>query len=272
MAPSQVPDHAAADGIRIPVRIKLLQRANFVAERASFVLQLVKHVPAVFTVLAAGASALQVERDGGGRALAAAELVVGAWVLIVIAREAWHMFGRHTADALAHPSPDAAAQPKPSIDIPNLDAAALGFVESWHRTHVTGHFKLVSPQIVGATISLLMAFGGQRAIQKRAPRVRFYIAVTPAGIQYKAGPRTSWRADWTDVAAVERTQDEIAVRLQSGRRRVLRADYFFDGEALLVETSAAIAAYAPTHLAGAVAGATASAPRPHGGDGALRLS
>ncbi len=67
-------------------------------------------------------------------------------------------------------------------------------------------------------------------------------------MRYKAGPRTSWRAKWTDVAAVEDAQDAIAVRLTNGRRRVLRADYFFDGDALLIETRAAIAKFAPAQL------------------------
>jgi hypothetical protein len=238
-------------GTRIPLRIKLVYRASFVVTRASFALTLVQHVPAVFTVLAAGVSALQFEREGGGRALAAVELVVGAWVLTVIGREAWHMFGRHTADAFAHPDPNAAPHEAPKkIDVPSLAAAALGYVEAWHRTHVTGHFKLVSPEIVGATVSLLFAFGGLRAMRKRAPRPpQFYLEVTPDGMHYKTGPRTSWRAKWTEIAAVDDTQDQIAVCLQNGRRRVLRADYFFDGGDLLAQTRAAIAAYAPPHLA-----------------------
>ena len=243
-------DSGQSAGTRIPVQIKLLHRAHFVAQRTSFAFELIKHVPAVFTVVTAGFSALQSERDGGALALAAAELITGACVLVIVSREAWHMFGRGTVDAFAHPDQHAPHE-TPTIDVANLAAAALGFVESWHRTHVTGHFKLVSPQIVGGTLSLLMAFGGQRAINRRARRPNFYLEVTPAGMRYKTGPRTSWRAQWTEVAAIEHTADEIAVRLQNGRRRVLRADYFFDGDALLVETRAAIAAYAPAQLAGA---------------------
>lgn len=240
-------DSGQSAGTRIPVRIKLLHRASFVVQRTGFAVELIKHVPAVLTVFAAGFSALQSERDGGGLALAAAELVTGAWVLVAVGREAWHLFGRGTASAFARPDAQPAHE-RPRIDTANLAAAALGYVESWHRTHVTGHFKLVSPQIVGATLSLLLAVGGLRAIKKRTPQPNFYLEVTPDGIHYKAGPRTSWRAKWTDVAAVEDTQDEIAVVLQNGRRRVLRANYFFDGEALLADTRAAIAAYAPPHL------------------------
>ena len=240
-------DSGESAGTRIPVQIKLLHRANFVAQRTSFAFELVKHVPAVLTVFAAGFSALQSERDGGALALAAAELVTGAWVLVVVGREAWHLFGRGTSQAFARPDQHVAHE-RPRIDAANLAAAALGYVESWHRTHVTGHFKLVSPQIVGATLSLLLAVGGLRAISKRARRPNFYLEVTPSGMRYKAGPRTSWRASWSDIAAIEHTAGEITVRLQNGRRRVLRADYFFDGDALLVETRAAIATYAPPQL------------------------
>lgn len=234
---------------RIPVRIKLLDRATFVARRAGFGLEIAKHVPAVFTVVTAAIGAVQTERSGGGLALAAAEFAAGAFVLIVIGKEALHLFGRGTTQT--HASPDEhASHDRSRIDIANLAAAALGFVESWHRTHVTGHFKLVSPQIVGGTTSLLLAFGGQRALNKRRLSIPMYVSVTPAGIRYKAGPRTSWRTDWTGVAAVERTANEITIRLQNGKRRVLRADYFFDGDELLAKTSEAIATYAPKHLQG----------------------
>ncbi|HEY2854125.1 MAG TPA: hypothetical protein VGJ18_14825 [Gemmatimonadaceae bacterium] len=244
------PDPAAVEGTRIPVRIKLVHRA-------SFVYQLLNHLPAVYTVVVTGASALQVEREGGGRVLAAAELLVGAWMLLVIGREAWHLFGRRAAHA------HAASHESTRIDVPNLASAALGYVEAWHHAHVVGHFKLLSPYIVGGTMSLLLAIGGRRALEKRRQRRLSYIAVTPAGMAYKAGPRTSWRAAWTDVAAVEYTRDEIAVRLHTVRRRVLRAAFFFDGEALLAETRAAIAAYAPPHLAGSIGSATSPAPTPH---------
>lgn len=253
-----VPDRAA-DGVKIPVKLKLVARATFVAQRTSFAFDLIKHVPAVFTVLTAGLSALQGEEAGGDRALAAAELVVGAWVLIVIGREAWHLFGRGTADAFKHPDAHATPHESPKVDAANLAAAALGFVESWHRTHVSGHFKLISPQIVGGTLSLLLAFGGQRAIQKRQYRREFYIAVTPDGLHYRTGPRTSWRAKWSDIVAVEQTANEIIVRLQNGKRRVLRADAFFDGETLLAETSVAINTYAPAQLTGAVGGVNSTA-------------
>jgi len=251
MTQRHAPDPAAVEGTRIPVRIKLVHRA-------SFVYQLVNHLPAVFTVVVTGASALQVEREGGGRVLAAAELLVGACMLLVIGREAWHLFGRRAANGVAH----VASHKSSSIDVPNLAAAALGYVEAWHHAHVVGHFKLWSPYIVGGTASLLLAIGGRRAIERRKQRRRFYVAVTPAGMAYKAGPRTSWRAAWTDVAAVEHAQDEIAVRLHNGRRRVLRAAFFFDGEALLAQTRAAIAAYAPPHLA-AIGSAISAAPTPH---------
>ena len=236
-------DPAAIEGTRIPVRIKLVHRA-------SFVYQLLNHLPAVYTVVVTGASALQVEREGGGRALAAAELLVGAWMLLVIGREAWHLFGRRAAHT--HSDAHAASHESSRIDVPNLAAGALGYVEAWHHAHAVGHFKLWSPYIVGGTTSLLLAIGGRSALAKRRQRRLSYVSVTPAGMAYKAGPRTSWRAEWTDIAAVEHTQDEIAVRLHSGRRRVLRAGYFFDGEALLTATRAAVAAYAPPHLAGAI--------------------
>jgi hypothetical protein len=254
----QTADRDAA-GIEIPVRIKLLHRAPFVAERATFGFELIKHVPAVFTVVTAGIGALQTKQDGGSLALAAAELVAGAFVLVVVGAEARHLFGRGSTKGFA--SPDAhASHERPRIDLANLAAAALGFVESWHRTHVTGHFKLVSPQIVGGTTSLLLALGGQRSLQKRRSSMKLYIAVTPGGIRYKAGPRTSWRANWTDVDAIETSRDEIAFRLKNGKRRVLRADTFFDGEAVLAGTRAAIATYAPAHLAGALGAALPPAP------------
>ena len=254
-------ESVVAAGTQIPVQLKLLHRATFVLERAAFALQLIRHVPAVFTVLVAGVSALQFERGGGGRALAAAELLTGAWVLAVVSREVWHRFGPHAAKAFAKPDPHAASHDEPRVDIAGIAAAALGYVEAWHQARAEGHFELLSPIVLGATLSLLLSFGARRAIRKRGHRSQLYIAVTPTIIAYKAGPRTSWRAEWTDVAAVECAEDEIAVRLQNGQRRVLRAAAFFDGEALLAETWAAIATNAPAHLVSAIGAGPGQAQR-----------
>jgi hypothetical protein len=236
---------AAADasaGTLIPVQSKRLHRA-------SFVLALAEHLPAVFTVFAAGTSALQGEHDTAGRAIAVAELITGSCVLIIIGLEARHLLGRHAGHA------HVASHARPRVDASNLAAAALGYVEAWHRTHVVGHFKLVSPQIVGATLSLLLAFTSRRPLSARRQRFRPHINITPDDISYRAGPRRRWQAAWTDVAAVEHDHGELAVRLHDGRRHVLRAAHHLDGESVLAETRAAIAAHAP-HVPGAVSGAT----------------
>jgi hypothetical protein len=243
---------AATVGTLIPVKSKRVHRANFT-------LQLANELPAIFTVFAAGASALQGEHDTAGLALAGAELIAGAGVLVAIALEARHLFGRHAEHAAA------AAYKPPRVDAANLAAAILGYVEAWHRTHVSGHFKLVSPQIVGGTLSLLVAFSGRHPVSARRQRRRPHVAITPDGISYLAGRRRRWRAEWTEVAAVEHDHGELAVRLHDGRRHVLRADHHVGGEGVLAETRAAIAAHAPQvqhvpQLPGAASGSTAAEP------------
>ena len=126
-----------------------------------------------------------------GLALAAAELIAGAFVLTSIAIEARHLFGRR----VEHGHAPAARHKTSRVNISNLAAAALGYVEAWHRTHVTGHFKLVSPQIVGATASLFAAFVQSRLSDNRRQRMKPHVAISPAGIRYRENPRRRWRAE-----------------------------------------------------------------------------
>jgi hypothetical protein len=234
--------HAAAPnapvGTLIPLRSKRLDRASFVTGLAS-------DLPAVFTVFAAAASALQGEHDGAGLALVAAELIAGACVLVVIGLETRHLFGRHAEHAHAAP------HKPPRVNASDLAAAALGYVEAWHRAHAVGHFKLVSPAVIGGTASLLLAFNARRPISERRQRRRPHVEITSDGISYKAGFRPRWRATWTEVAAVEHERRELALRLHDGRRHVLRADDHLDGEDVLAEARAAIAAHA-AHVPGAL--------------------
>jgi hypothetical protein len=224
----------ASAGTVIPLQAKR-------AHRASFTLGLVNDLPAIFTVLATGASALLGEHDGIGLALAAAELITGACVLVAIALEARHLFGGQ-----AH-APEAPRRTS-RVDGSSLAAAAMGYVDAWHRTHVTGHFKLVSPQIVGATASLLVALGALRPVSARRRRRRPHVAINSDGISYLAGLRRRWKASWSEVAAVEHDRGQLTVRLHDGRRHVLRADDHIGDEGVLAETRAAIAAHAP-HIA-----------------------
>lgn len=242
-------------GTLVTVRSQHVEKG---VHRTSFVLGLARELPAAFTVFASAASALQGEHDAGGYALAGAEVIAGAAVLISIAFEARHLFGRHTDHA--HGAPDKA----PRLDVSSLAAAALGYVEAWHHARTVGHFKLVSPYTVGATLSLLVAGIKNRPAtnRRRTPlsRRQLHVAITPAGISYLAGPRRKWRAEWTEVAAVEHGRGELALRLHDGRRHVLRADDHLDGEDVLDETRAAIAAHAP-HIPGAASMPLAELPR-----------
>jgi hypothetical protein len=219
-------------GTIIPVRSKRLYQT-------SFTVGLARELPGVLTVLAAGASALRGEHDTAGYALAGAELIASAAVLGFIALEARHLFGRRTERASAPP------QDKRQVDWSKVSAAALGYVEAWHRAHVVGHFKLVSPYVVGATTTLFLAFVRKRADSKPRKFRRPHVGITPAGISYVAGPRLRWRAEWSEVAAIEHGHRELAVRLHDGRRHVLRADDHLDGDDVLAETRAAIVAHAP---------------------------
>lgn len=232
-------------GTIVPVHSRRLYKATKRAHQTSFTLGLLREVPAVFTVFAAAAGAMQGEHDTTGYVLAAAEVIAGAGVLIAIALEARHLFGRRPEHA--HATPDSA----PRVDASNLAAAALGYVEAWHHAHLVGHLKLFSPSIVGATLSLLVAVIKRRPVSKRRPRRQLHVSITPAGITYLAGPRLRWRAAWNDVAAVEHGHGELAVRLHDGRRHVMRADDHLDGEGMLTETRAAIASHAP-HVPGAL--------------------
>jgi hypothetical protein len=232
---------AAADasaGTIIPLQSKRLHRADFMVGLA-------EELPAVFTVFAAAASALQGEHDAAGYALAAAEVVAGAGVLVAIALEARHLYGRRAAQA------HGASHQKPRIDASTLAAATLGFVEAWHRAHVVGHFKLISPPVVGAVASLLTGSIKRLPVSERRKRRRPHVGVTHDGISYFGGLRRKWRATWAEVAAVEHDGKELVLRLRDGQRHVLRANDHVGGESVLAETRAAIAAHAP-HLVGAV--------------------
>lgn len=218
-------------------------------DRTTFAVAIARELPAVFTVVSAGASALQGERDGAGLALAAAELIAGAAVLIAIGFEARHLFGRRAAHG--H---DASHQTQPpKVNLSNLAAAALGYVEAWHHAREVGHLKLISPNMVGATASLLMARFQTRPLSARRKRRRLYVGITPHGLTYVGGRRRKWKVAWTQVAAVEHGHGELAVRLHDGRRYVLHAEHHLDGESVLAQTRAAIADHAP-HVPGAVDG------------------
>jgi hypothetical protein len=211
--------------------------------QTSFVLGLARELPAVFTVFATAVSALQVGHDTTGYVLAGAELIAGAGVLVATALEARHLFSRHGEQARGAP------QNASRVDGSNLAAAALGYVEAWRHARVVGHLKLFSPYTVGATVSLLLAFLNKRPTSAHRPHRRrlrrLHVGITPAGISYLAGPRRKWRAEWTDVAAVEQGHGQLAVRLHDGSRHVLRADDHLDGDRVLAETRAAIAVHAP---------------------------
>jgi hypothetical protein len=233
----------APAGKIIPLKSKRLHRVNFAVDLA-------EQLPAVFTVFAAAASALQGEHDAAGYALAAAEVIAGAGVLVVIVLEARHLFGRRAEHV------HGASHRTPRVNASNIAAAALGFVEALHRAHVVGHFKLVSPPVVGAIASLLTAGTRRRPLSERRQRRRPHVAIMPDGISYVGGLRRRWRAAWTEVAAVEHNGAELTVRLHDGRRHVLRANDHLDGDDVLTETRAAIAMHAPH-----VSGATLSAPQ-----------
>lgn len=219
--------------------------------QASFTVGLMRELPAVFTVLVAAASAVRGEHDAAGYSLAAAEVVAGAGVLVAIALEARHLFGREDEHA------DAAPHEGSPWDAPSLAAAALGYVEAWHHAHVVGHFKLWSPYTFGATVSLVVArYRGWSASKVRR---RPHLLITPAGISYLAGPRRRWRAEWSEVAAVEHGHRELVVRLHDGRRHALRADEHLEGHGVLAKARAALAAHA-SHVSGAVSGATSAGP------------
>jgi len=248
-------------GTIIPVKNKRLHQT-------SFTFDVLSQLPALFTVFAAAASAVQGDHDTAGRVIAAAGIIAGAAVLVVIAREGRHLFGRHAEHAHAAP------HELPRVDAPSLAAAVLGYVEAWHRTHVVGHFKLVSPQIVGATLALVMAFVRGRPISKRRERRerrQLHVFITPTGISYLAGLRRKWRAEWSEVAAVEHNDGELVVCLHDGRRHVLRTDDHLDSGDVVAETRAAIAAHAP-HVPGALSGAALSGADLSARVGALRAT
>ncbi len=230
----------------IPVLPKRLARAQFAS-------QLYQHLPAVLTVLAAGVSAIQSEREGGAVALAVVELVVGGWVLFTIAQEARHLFRRRTpsrAGDASHATHDAHdAHASAWIDTPGLAAAALGYVEVWHHAHEVGHFKLVSPYMLGATATLFLALGGRRLIANRMRHRRPHLRVTTTTVTYRGGRRRRWTADWADVASVEDGPGTVTFRMRDGRAHALREDEHLNGGALLAAARAAVAEHAPAHVA-----------------------
>ncbi|GJG88245.1 hypothetical protein tb265_34260 [Gemmatimonadetes bacterium T265] len=239
------PASGVTEGTRIPVRPKR-------AVRAAFLAQLTQHLPAVLTVLAAGASAVRSEREGGALALAAAELLVGAWVLVVIVVEARHVFGRHAVhDATT------AVHESSWIDVPGVAAAALGYVEVWHHAVERGHFKLVSPFMLGATSTLVLALGGRRLIANRMRHRRPHLLVTRNAVTYRARRRHRWAAAWDDVAAVEHESGELRFRMQNGATHVVRAADHLGGDGLIAAARLAVAEHAPARLARAEDAVTA---------------
>lgn len=257
-APAGVPEHGP-NGSFIPVRPKAFVRARARVERAQFANQVIQHVPAVVTVLTAGASALRSEREGGALALAAAELLAGAWVIVTIVDEARHLLRRRAEHGGAHTPLMVSGW----VDVPSIAAAALGFVEVWHRTHEHHHFKLVSPQMLTALTALVMGVGGRQLLQRffarRLRSRRPHLRVTPEAVSYRGGRRARWEATWRDVATVEHGDGYLTLRLRDGRAHSLRADDHLDGAELLGVARQAVATYAPATLAGA---AGPVSPRP----------
>lgn len=260
----RAPSAPAAEGTRIPLRPKRLLRLRFLSE-------LTRELPNVLTVVAAGASAIGTARAGGEQALAAAELLVGAWVLVNAAREARHVFGRahgaHAAAAAGGHDGGHDAGPLgvavPRVDPQGIAAAAMGYVEVWHHAHVRGHFRVVSPYMLAATVTLVLALGGRRWIadhvRPRMGRRHPHLLVTPAGMHYRATRFTRWDLAWADVARVEHDASGLALHLHDGTARHVRADEHLDGHAILAAARRAVAAHAPPHL-GAPADGAVSRP------------
>lgn len=234
------PASGAPAATRIPVQLKRRHRALFAQ-------QLVQHAPVLLTIITAGATGLSTERAGAGLALAVVELAVGAWVLASIAREARHLFGRHAASHAGGAAHTALAD-VPWVDWPGVAAAALAFVEVWHHAHATGRFKLVSPLVLSATVTLALALGLRRLIASRTRHRRPHLLVSTEALTYRGTRWGRWTAPWDDVAAVEHGADALVVRLRDGRTHTIRAADHLGGAGLLAAARDAVAAHAPARL------------------------
>lgn len=237
---ASAPAATAAPDTVIPVQLKGRQRARFVA-------QLPQHVPALLTTLTAGANAIRAERTGTALALGAAELLVGAWVLLGIASEARHLFGAERRPPAHGATPGSRAESR--VDVSGLAAAALGYVEVLRYAQTHGRLALVSPYMLGASASLMLALGGRRRIRRWLRRSPPHLAVTAAGITYRGGRGRRWAAAWSEVAAVEASPGELVLRLRDGRARLLRADEHLGGAGLIAAARSAVWAHAPADVA-----------------------
>ena len=242
-------DGAAGGGTHIAAVPKRHVRARFLAE-------LQQHVPAVLTVVTAGVTGLRSGHGGWELALSLAQLGVGAWVAGTVVAQGRHLRGLHRGTHPADAGPN-------GVEWSGLAAAALGYVEVWDHAVRRGHFTLVSPYMLGATTTLVLALGGRRWIRARMRRRGPHLHVSPEGVTYRSAPFRRWTAAWDEVAAVAHAPGTLTLRLRDGRERVLRAADHLQGDALLAAASDAVAAYAPPRLAGGLpAGVVVSAAGP----------
>jgi hypothetical protein len=228
----------APAAVELPVRLARQHRG----QAASAALQ---DGPVAAALVAAAVATLRAPRGAADLALAVVEVVVGGWVLALVARGVAEAFGRRHRAAPAAPI---AAAPIARVRWEGVAAGALALVEVWHHWHTTGRIR--RPTVLVGVFALCMALGGAAAIERRASWRRRGLVVSGAGIRYRGSilPRDRFEARWDEVARVEAAPDALRVVLRDGGAWTLRARAHLDGEALVLAAAQAVRAHAGGRL------------------------
>jgi hypothetical protein len=234
---------AAGAPVELPVRLARQHRARVLTAA-------VQDGPAVAALLVAGAAGLRAPRGGGDLLLALVELAVGAWVLRYLARAAVSLFPRGGAEASDAAAATGAPAPgqgdAPRVRWEGVAVGTMALVEVWHRWLTTGH--VARPTLLVGVLTLALALGGARVVQRRTAHLRPRLVVSAAGLFYRGSRRRRFEARWDDVARVEQASGALRLVLRDGREWTLRAGEHLEGSALVAGAAAAVRANAPPRL------------------------
>ncbi len=231
------------DAVHVPLRPARVRRAQLLHALST-------HGPAAAVLVGAGLRRL----DGGARgtalALAVAEVLVGLWQGVVLARElreSSHLERAARAarrgDAIDHATADAHGARR--LHLGALTTAVLLAVETWHHWHDTGH--VTRPWVLGALAFLALGLGGHRWIATRTTRLR-RLTLDAQGVELRTGPLVRRRVAWRDVVRVDASPTRLRFERTDGGALVFDAADYDDGLAALRRARAALAHTAPERL------------------------
>lgn len=227
-----------------------------VQRRGQLVQSLVERGPLAVVLVFAGVAGLGERTHVAYLALAAAQVLAGAWQLAMFAvelRETAHIERARRAGV------PAARPAHARIAWPDVAAGLLLGVEVWQLWSTTGRVKRPQAVLAAVTEAIGLARGRLRA--------RRGLTVSADGLTLRRRPWGGTTIAWSDAHQVELTRDRLVVRARDGRAiRLLASRYDGGHEALQAVRDAlpiVAPAFAPVVAPESVPGARAlSAPRP----------